>query len=81
MSQRIKEYHRWLVQMARAGWQSDTKKYEEICKDPLRSELEKESAKQMMESAWEIYVFAELADFENYAAHKRDKKTRKEQGL
>ena len=81
MSQRIKEYHRWLVEMARAGWQSDTKRYEEICKDPIRDELEKDWAKQMMESAWEIYVFAELADPSNYAAHKRCKKTRKQQRL
>lgn len=81
MSQRVKEYHKWLVQRARKQFREARDNYEAAQKNPSLSNDDLEYAKQFVSASYEAYAFVELADPENYAAHKRDKKTRREQGL
>ena len=79
MSKRIKEYHRWLVNRARKQWHFAEKLWEEGHKNPNLSEADMDYQREVAHAAYEVYAFVELSDPENYAAHKRDKKTRKQQ--
>ena len=81
MSQRIKAYHRWLVHRAKSAWKEAEIIHEDVCNDMHKPIQEVDCARRRASMAYEVYCFVELANPENYAAHKRHKKTRKEQGL
>lgn len=81
MSNRIKEYHKWLLVRARKQWHFTEDLFAAAQKNPSMSNADVDYHREVAHAAYEVYAFVELSDPANYAAHKRDKKTRKEQGL
>lgn len=78
---RISDYHRWLVQRARNEMRQAEDNFAEVQKNPKMSNADVDKAREIKDAAWDVLIFVELADPCNYAAHKRDKRTRREQGL